>query len=91
MFTSLYNIPPGKSKRIVKTNLRFSAAKTRHPGVGTNDPGGYRRISQPGLVIDTGFTQASNCSAVKYPSATAASLSVVPSLSAFLATEAALS
>src|SRR5580692_616177 len=44
-----------------------------------------------GWVISSGRTAASNCSAVRYPRARAASRSVVPSLWAFLATSADLS
>src|SRR5450755_1861775 len=44
-----------------------------------------------GWVISSGRTAASNCSAVRYPRARAASRNVVPSLWAFLATSADLS
>ena len=44
-----------------------------------------------GWVMSSGRTAASNCSAVRWPSASAASLSVEPSLWAFFATSAALS
>ncbi len=44
-----------------------------------------------GCVMSSGRTAASNSSSVSRPSSSAASLSVVPSLCAFLATSAALS
>ena len=53
-------------------------------------PMGVRYFSS-GPTIFSGLTSRSNSSAVRWPRARAASLSVVPSLCAFLAISAALS